>query len=362
MNAGLIHFYSTDNVGDAAILAAMERMVGGRLSVLDFDSRSEAKACDALISVGGDIFNNGRPGLLTRRLLQKFEQLRWAPEQTLLFGQSIPPSCRGIAFQMLAYHLRRIASVTVRDPLSYTRLRAKGVNANLSVDTAFALEGEDANIPAAKDQFAANGLAAERTVVFSIRNFGKMYPINADVFRSKITETMELFEQRDYQVAVLLQADVDESDTDQALARELQQSIPNLKILDPFQSGQEPWRVALGITAIARAVVGTRYHTNIFRMIGGGMPVSLAYSNKGEDLNDRLGVLGASADSFRPNEIVAMAEQAVQMRFDPEPLRMQVRTDFDAALARVRIAGVPKDTQNNASGLRPAVDQASMSV
>ena len=358
MKAGLIHFYSTENVGDAAILAAMERLAGGRLDVFGFDSKSDAQTYDALISVGGDIFNNARPHFLTRRLLQKFEQLRWAPERTVLFGQSIPPSCRGIAFQMLAHHLRRIANVTVRDPLSHMRLRAKGVNANLSVDSAFALEKKDADCRAARELFVSNGLSPERTVVFSIRNFGKMYPIDEDEFRAKIVRSMELFESLDYQVAVLLQADVDKNDTDRALAIALQENILNLKILDPFQGSKEPWRVALGVTAIAGSVIGTRYHTNIFRMIGGGVPVSLAYSNKGEDLNGRLGIPGANAASFHPGEIVAMAEKAAQKRFDPEPLRAQVHADFEAViqcvknvsaknrsgkdLARARESAVPK--------------------
>lgn len=345
MKAGLIHFYSTENVGDAAIFAAMERLAGGQLDVLGFESKPDIEAYDALISVGGDIFNNARPNLLTRRLLQKFEQLRWAPERTVLFGQSIPPSCRGLAFQMLAHHLRRIASVTVRDPLSYTRLREKGVNANLSVDSAFALDKRDADCRAARDLFDSNGLIADRTVVFSIRNFGKMYPTDEGEFRAKIVRTMELFKSLNYQIAVLIQADVDKNDTDRVLAMTLQEGVPELKVLDPFQNGKEPWRVALGVTVMAGTVIGTRYHTNIFRMIGGGVPVGLAYSNKGEDLNERLGIPGANAASFHPEDIVALAERAAQQRFDPEPLRIRVQSDFDAAMQCVRNASVTRQDE-----------------
>ena len=331
--AALIHFYSSENVGDAAILAALHRLTGrDRLRPLAPGERAAAGAASLLISVGGDIFNNGRPGLVTRRFLQKLEQLRWAPERTILFGQSIPPSCDGTALRLLAFYLRGIASVTLRDPVSVERLAARGVRAQLSVDTVFALDAGDADRAAARRIYAEAGLSGEETALFSIRNFNRMYPVGEAAYLARITETMHGMQCAGMQAAVLLQANVNDDDTDLKLAEKLRADVPGLKVLNPFGGGGTPWRTALGLVAEAGAVIGTRYHTAIFRMVAGKMPVGLWYSNKGEDLHRRFGVPGASAGEFEPGAIVQAALDSANRAYDPAPLRAQVFADFRRAI------------------------------
>jgi len=84
-------------------------------------------------------------------------------------------------------------------------------------------------------------------------------------------------------------------------------------------------------------------------MIGGGIPICLAYSNKGEDLNERFGMPGANAATFHPEDIVAMAETSTQQRFDPEPLRLKVEADFGEALKYVKNVKLGHIARNNSA-------------
>lgn len=335
-SAGLLHFYSQENVGDAAIFASFQRLSGQSFLPRfgSWNGKSTAETgTGTLISVGGDIFNNGRPGLITRRFLDKLSHLRWAPKQTMLFGQSIPPSCSGLSLRLLGHHLKQIASVTVRDTASAHKLRSVGVNAVLSVDSAFALTASDGDDFGARALFAEAGLTAQNTVVFSIRNFNRMYPVDQKSFLSRIAETMELIKAGGRDVAILIQADVNDDDSDRAIARQLQEKVEGLAILDPFHSRGTPWRVAFSVVKLAASVVGTRYHTAVFRMAAGKMPVGLWYSNKGKDLNTRFGVPGAHAADFLPEDIAALALQNEETAFNVEPLRRQVTLDFQYAIA-----------------------------
>ncbi len=332
--AGLLHFYSLDNVGDAAIFAAFQRLSGQKHlpRVTGWNDKAEA-GIDALISVGGDIFNNGRPRLLTRRFIEKLSHMRWAPKRTMSFGQSIPPSCTGVSLRLLAWHMKRISSVTVRDIASAEKLRKLGVNVTLSVDSAFALTKSDGDEAAARAVYAEAGLEPENTVVFSIRNFNCMYPVDQPDFIARIAETMEHLKAKGCDVAVLIQADVNDDDSDRAIARQLQDEVDGLAVLDPFESHGVPWRVAFGIVDLAAQVIGTRYHTAVFRMAAGKMPIGLWYSNKGEDLNTRFGVPGTHAGDFDPVEIAELALQYRDIAFNCGPLRSRVIEDFSKALA-----------------------------
>ena len=332
--AGLLHFYSLDNVGDAAIFAAFQRLSGQKHlpRVAGWNGKADA-GIDALISVGGDIFNNGRPRLLTRRFIEKLSHMRWAPGRTMSFGQSIPPSCTGVSLRLLAWHQKRIASVTVRDVASAEKLRKLGVKVTLSVDSAFALTKEDGDEQAARAAYAEAGLEPGNTVVFSIRNFNRMYPVDQPDFIARIAATMEHLKARGCDVAVLIQADVNDDDSDRAIARQLQEEVEGLAILDPFRSEGTPWRVAFGIVDLAASVIGTRYHTAVFRMAAGKMPVGLWYSNKGEDLSERFGVPGAHAGDFDPVQIADLAMKYRDIAFNSGPLRQRVTEDFNRAFA-----------------------------
>ncbi len=332
--AGLLHFYSLDNVGDAAIFAAFQRLSGQNClpRVTVWNDKAEA-GIDTLISVGGDIFNNGRPRLLTRRFIEKLSHMRWTPKRTMSFGQSIPPSCTGLSLRLLAWHLKRISSVTVRDVASAEKLGKLGVDVTLSVDSAFALTAKDGDEVAARAAYADAGIEPENTVVFSIRNFNRMYPVDQPEFIARIAETMEHLKAKGCDVAVLIQADVNDDDSDRAIARQLQDEVEGLAILDPFKGKGTPWRVAFGIVDLAAQVIGTRYHTAVFRMAAGKMPIGLWYSNKGEDLNVRFGVPGAHAGDFDPAQIADLALQYRDIGFNSGPLRKRVIEDFRNALA-----------------------------
>jgi len=272
---------------------------------------------------------------VTRRFIGKTRQLAWAPERTVLFGQSIPPSCDGVALRLLARRLRRIASVTVRDDESARKLAGQGVTATVSPDTAFALTRDDADFAAARAAYFHQGLAAETTALFSVRSFNRMYPASTEGYVARLAETMRLLNASNWRVAVLLQADVDACDGDRAMIEALRAEVPGLAVIDPFAHGDTPWRTALGAVAMAGTVIGTRYHTAIFGMIAGRAPVSLWYSNKGEDLGRRFALPGASADAFDPARIAALARDHAGAGFDPAPVRRQVRTDFASAIAAV---------------------------
>ena len=69
---------------------------------------------------------------LTRRFIAQLGELAAAPPQRcFLFGQSVPGSCRGLAFGLLAHALRRLSTVTLRDEASWRKLRAAGAREDL---------------------------------------------------------------------------------------------------------------------------------------------------------------------------------------------------------------------------------------
>lgn len=101
MQVSLINTYSTLNLGDAAIYAGLSGLLPGSQVFAHFRDPDPERIPgvtlagplakkDVHISVGGDIFNNARPRLITRQFLQNLWQLWQHPGRTLLFGQSIP--------------------------------------------------------------------------------------------------------------------------------------------------------------------------------------------------------------------------------------------------------------------------------
>jgi len=158
LTVGLVNTYSTLNIGDAAIYSALAALASGAEVVAKFSDTtpeyipglqilSDLGRCDAYISVGGDIFNNAREGLITKTFIRNLLELRRSPKQTFLFGQSIPRSCHGLSFQALACSLRKLSAVCVRDVESHKRLTQAGINAILSFDAAFSLSASKADIP-----------------------------------------------------------------------------------------------------------------------------------------------------------------------------------------------------------------------
>ncbi len=345
MPVNLINIYSTRNIGDAAILSALAVMSpDGQASGRIPDARPwpvtgliNSDVCDQampFVSVGGDIFNNARPYFVTRRFMTNLAALVSDAPRTMLFGQSIPRSCKALSFRLLSRAMRRLSSVTVRDAESWRRLRSMGVNADLSYDTAFAL-------PCASDGFergaailAGYGLDPERTALLSLRGFDSMYPGDEGDFIKRLAATADLLSRRGHQCAVVIQAEAGEGDSDVKLAA-LLNSHSSITIINPASdSAAGPVANLMAILAAANIVIAVRYHTAVLRLLSGRMPVVLSYSNKTRDLIDRLGLPGWDIDTFDPAEVAAAAERTAGRNYDPSVQARCVRDHFKAGLQK----------------------------
>lgn len=362
MTIHLTNEYSSCNLGDAIIyetlaqLCAPSDVFSSLPEGLARNARGLSRAPDRCdgdvhISVGGDIFNNARPWLVTRRFIQNVWDLaKCPPERTFLFGQSIPQSCRGAALIGLSMVLKRLSSVTVRDLHSHHRLRKLGVKAQLSHDIAFAYRIGSGAGAAGQALFDSAGLDAQRCVLMSIREFDQMYPVHNQRFLTRMAELAQGLISRGHQVAVLIQADSLGADSDLKMARALQHLVPSLAVLCPFSSpGHHPVDAMVGAIALANGVVAVRYHTAILRLLSGRQPYNLHYSIKGQDLSRRLGVGGAGLADFNPAQAILDIEASMDLAHDPSPQTRHVRDSFLSSLMAARSAqplprhGVPHE-------------------
>lgn len=343
------------NLGDAVIYETLAQL-GAPLPVCSAMSpalRVHARglcegsapgAQDMFLSVGGDIFNNARPWLVSRRFLHNLRTLAQCnPQRTFLFGQSIPASCRGLARVSLARSLRRLSSVTVRDLQSLNSLRGLGVQAELSYDLAFAYQSSSSATAAGAALFEQAGVRADRCVLISVREFDAMYPGNRTVFLDRLTQLSRLLLARGHQPAVLIQAAAAGGDSDLAVARKLRTRVPRLAVLCPFSLGADhhPVDSVAGAIAQARGVVAVRYHTAVLRLLAGRQPFSLHYSNKGRDLATRLGLAGCPLESWDPASVLSDVESSFDLLHDPTPQRRHVREAFARQLHKAHGAAIP---------------------
>jgi polysaccharide pyruvyl transferase WcaK-like protein len=341
---GLLNLYSTRNLGDAAIYAALSSMAPGKSvsGVLEEQEPSYIKGfhqtaslddCSGFVSVGGDIFNNARPKFITRRFLQNLQAISRRPRATMLFGQSIPRSCHGFSFFCLSKALSRLSNVTIRDEESYRRLTSAGVKVELSFDTAFALPRQFTSLETAGNLYSAAGLDAASTVLVSLRNQSTMYAPNDG--EKQILEIAKHLDQRGHQVGLLIQAQGDDADTDWTLAKTIQAEVPNAKILNPFSvaAGIEPWSVLTAALGMARGVVAVRYHAAVLRMVEGKQAYVLHYSNKGEDLCLRLSQPGSKLGDMNVAELAKDIEKTFDRDFQAGTVQRHVKNSFASAVA-----------------------------
>ncbi len=344
MTIGLINLYSTRNLGDAAIYAALaqlspDKTVVGALDeenptlINGFSIQSRLDECSSLISVGGDIFNNARPRFITRRFLSNVRALNSQRHRTMLFGQSIPPSCRGISFSILSKTIKNVAAAVVRDEESHKRLKQAGVPIELSYDTAFVLKTNQLAKAEAVSLFSSLGLEPSKTAVISLRNKCLMYGETGS--EKQLIEICKSLEARGHQIALVIQADGDVADTDRVLAISIQKACPKAVILDPFLAAPllEPWALLTAIFAIANIVVAVRYHAAILRLITGRRCYVLHYSNKGSDLCQRLGIAGTALGGEVDDHLIRAIEASSQAAFDATPYAHHVRDSFTQGLA-----------------------------
>jgi polysaccharide pyruvyl transferase WcaK-like protein len=349
MKVGLLNVYSTRNLGDCAIYGALAKMTpSGMVHAVRADAQPvlvpgvEYKRalhdCDMFISVGGDIFNNGRPRLVARRFLKNVSEIRQRADRTICFGQSIPPSCRGVAARYLSASLRRLPAVAVRDEESHAQLREAKVPSVLTYDTAFTLKTPEAARTAARTAYEAAHLDPEKTVVLSLRGHSSLYEGDKNRQESAIGELLKALQDRGHQTAIVIQADHGSADTDWALARSLKRELPATRILDPFEAElpMPPYELFAGMLAIAGGVAAVRYHGAVLRLTAGRMAYVLHYSNKGADLCRRLDVPGGRLGTLGIDEMVKGIESSMGASFNVAPVANHVRSAFDACLARVQ--------------------------
>ena len=351
MTLRLINAYTSDNLGDAAIYETLVQLAGpmGASSVLPAEKVRHVRGLvgdhvpvTAHVSVGGDIFNNARPKLVTRRFLQLVQELRQSqPGHSFVFGQGLPSSCRGLSLAWLAHAMARLSSVTVRDTQSHMRLSAAGVRAQLGFDTAFAYRISADASSAGRALMEQGGVRAERAVLLSVREFDSMYPQEGALFEARMATLITQLALRGHQPAVIIQAQAGGADADQAVVRRLQARCPQLCVLDPFSvvaRGYHPLDALVGALGAAAAVVAVRYHTAVLRMIHGRAPFNLYYSSKGRDLAERLRTPGMALEHFDPKRVLSVVEASMDQAWDVAPVAATVRDQFASALAQAQVA------------------------
>jgi polysaccharide pyruvyl transferase WcaK-like protein len=338
---GLINTYSTLNIGDAAIYSALSLMAGDARVVARFqDAEPEyipglgivnrLSRCDAYISVGGDIFNNARERFVTKTFLSNLSQLMRSPRHTFVFGQSIPRSCHGLSFQALTMLLRQLAAVCVRDAESHKRLTQAGIPAVLSYDSAFSLAVSDAAKSAIHPLLSAMDIHPEVAVLLSLRAFDSMYAHDNEQFLRTLIQLCRKLRERGHQPVLLIQAKAYGADHDLAVAEQISQQVPGVKIFNPFShnSPLATWELVMAALAVCRMAIAIRYHTAVLSLASGRVPFNLYYSNKGQDLTQRLGIPGCSLEQLDLDQVIRQMEQVSEQTFDHEAIRQQVRQDF----------------------------------
>jgi polysaccharide pyruvyl transferase WcaK-like protein len=346
---GLINTYSTLNIGDSAIYSALASMASDAqvfahvqdpepeytpgLQVLD-----QLPSCDAYISVGGDIFNNAREGLITKAFLKNLYQLTRSPKQTMVFGQSIPRSCHGLSFQALTGCFRRLAAVCVRDVESYQRLTKAGVSALLSYDSAFVLEVTEQAKQEAQNIFQALDVAPDLATLISLRTFDAMYAHDNQRFAQQLVGLCRNLLAQGEQPVLLIQSRAYGSDNDLEMAAAIVAQVPQVKIFNPFlaTTALSRWQLVMGALAIARQIVAIRYHTAVLALASGRTPFNLYYSNKGRDLTERLNIPGCNLAQFDPEIHLDQILQTAQQNFDHKAIRDQVQQNFNTCFAMAR--------------------------
>jgi polysaccharide pyruvyl transferase WcaK-like protein len=346
---GLLNAYSSRNLGDAAIMTALASMVpqgsviagiaeAKPLPMQGVICATSLKDARRLISVGGDIFNNARPWLATRTFIGNVAALASAGPRGMVFGQTIPSSCRGAALFALSLAMRRLARVVVRDEQSWRLLKIHGVDARLSYDTAFVLSPTWDGRARARTLLDRAGIDPERAALVSVRSFDALYPHDQTDTEHKLAALIVALRARGHQPAILIQSDVDIADTDLAIASRLAAAVPGVPTIDCVNVPDDPAPVAtlLGLLQISNLVVGLRYHTTVLRLAAGRQAYNLHYSRKGEDLSIRLGLPGTRVDDIDVARDIAAIEGTAHQPFDAGPISGHVRASFDDAFGALR--------------------------
>ncbi|KEF43364.1 MAG: hypothetical protein ER33_01065 [Cyanobium sp. CACIAM 14] len=351
----MINTYSSLNIGDAAIYSALAALLGKEYEILAAVGDDPPRmmpglvlcpalpVCDVYLSVGGDIFNNSREWFLTRRFLGNLSALMRYPDRTILFGQSIPASCHGFSFQLLVRCLRRLPAICVRDALSHRRLLAAGIQARLSYDTAFALQGSAPAREHARSLLRQEEIDPTQSALISVRPFSSMYRHNNERFVAGLARLCRLLADAGLRPLLLLQSLAHGPDHDAAVAAEIAAREPRARLVDPFHwAGGEvaDWDLLMAIFQLVGLIIGVRYHTCVLALAAGRLPYNLHYSNKGRDLSERLGIPGIGVEHFDPDAQFQDILRTAERRWDPAAVRDHVGRSLRECLRILEEPGV----------------------
>lgn len=349
MRIGLINAYSTLNLGDAAIYSAFRQLLQNAELVacvqdenpdpglgIEFLSH-RPRDCSAYVSVGGDIFNNSREWFVTKAFLKNMAELRRSPRQTILFGQSIPRSCHGLSFFLLSQCLKGLAAVCVRDAESHRRLCRSGVDARLSFDIAFVLEGSDLARERVLHMLRLLGIEAAKAAVLSVRGFDSMYGHDNARFVEDMAKLCHGLNTQGRIPVVLIQSRAYGADNDLDVAQAILDRVPGVAIFDPFLDDPSlpSWQLAMALFSLVDLVIAVRFHTAVLALAAGRVPYHLHYSNKGRDLCQRLNLPGCDLGSLDPDRALSEILATRGRHFNHETIREQVRSDFRWCLDRL---------------------------
>jgi polysaccharide pyruvyl transferase WcaK-like protein len=347
MKVGLINTYSTHNVGDSAIYSALSGLLQDHQVIASFKEDNprtlgnieivpEVQDCDAYVSVGGDIFNNARPKLITRQFLTNLQQLDKNNRATFLFGQSIPDSCQGLSFKLLCNRLKRLSAVTVRDHYSHDRLVEGGViDAHLSYDAAFTLQCSQPSIKHAQAKLEKLEIDADKSCMISLRGFNAMYPHDEDEFINQISILCQRLIKDNLQPVLLIQSQVSSHDSDLLVAEKIIKRVKGTKVINIFEHIElfQDWEMLQAFLSLSHSIVAVRYHTAVLALATGRVPFNLFYSNKGRDLSDRFNMPGCSVSDFRCDKFYDQIRSIEKRTINIESVRNQVREDFNYDLS-----------------------------
>ncbi len=345
----LLNTYSSRNLGDAAIMTALASLVPEQLVIAPLrDSKpipmtgvnctTTLQPADRFISVGGDIFNNARPWLVTKTFIRNVGALTAAGPRGILFGQTIPTSCKGPALLGLSLAMRRLGGVVVRDQESFGLLRQYGVRARLSFDSAFVISATEPGRTRARAMLEEAAVEPSRAALISVRSFDALYPSDQVKTENKLAGLARRLHERGHQPAILIQSDVDHADSDLQTANRLSAKVPELKILDCINRADDPAPVdtLVGLLSVANIAVGLRYHTTVLRLAAGRRAFNLYYSRKGSDLSRRLNLSGVHIDDFDDERDIRAIEKSADGMFDVTSVAQNVRASFREAYGAIQ--------------------------
>lgn len=281
--------YGYRNVGDEAILAGLLTTLGGRRVTVVSRSPAETTVMHGVQAIpvvaalralgrhrtvligGGGIFGRdmGRIG----RLLPLFGLLAKAlGRRVVVEGVGVDPGMTGMQRFLVRRLLRAADRVTVRDETSARVLRDWGIAAFVAEDLSARLVAAPARI--GRQLLRGAGIDERRPVV-GLCLTGVNDGLTAAV-SDAVADLVERRPELQFCLVPMSQHPFVDAHNDLLLARALQRSCPQLKVVETFQ----PPAAVLSLFGALDAVVAMRYHAYLFAERAGVPLIPIAYADK----------------------------------------------------------------------------------